>query len=142
MSLPSQCLVPPILSSILPPFLTLVTGPSATRRESAVWLSIKTEATSLQQMPGIIGVILEGLPDGKSPPEPTHFTLHIKRVAPGCLCCIGLLTLRVTLNRLLRDRPARLYISIADATHIDKIRALLSTSPYDEWLTLTDDIAT
>lgn len=132
MSLPSQIL----------PFLTLVTGPSSTKREGAIWLSIETEATSLQNTRGITGVILEGLPDGKSRPEPTDVTLQIKRVAPGCLCCIGLLTLRVTLNRLLRDRPGRLYISIADATHIDKIRALLCSSPYDEWLTLTNDIAT
>ena len=126
----------------MPPFLTLVTGPSSIKREGAIWLSIKTEATSLQNSQGITGVILEGLPNGKSRPEPADIMVQIKRVAPGCLCCIGLLTLRVTLNRLLRNNPGRLYISIADATHIDKIRTLLSSSLYDEWLTLTDDIAT
>ncbi|QRX83765.1 GTPase [Glaciimonas sp. PAMC28666] len=128
---------------LTPTVLTLVTGPSALKREEAIWLAIKSApATSLQHPQRIIGVILEGLPDGKSGSGPTDPNVHIKRVAPGCLCCVGLLTLRVTLNRLLRDYPALLYISIADATHVDQIRTILTSAPYDAWLTVSSNINT
>src|SRR5438552_14442356 len=117
----------------------LVTGASAHAREAAIWSAI--EAGSGSAAASLTGVILEGLPDGKSGPDPANPGLHIKRIAPGCFCCVGNLTLRVTLNRLLRSHPPRLYISIADTTHLDKIREFLSQAPYDDWLTLSDDIS-
>lgn len=120
--------------------VSLVTGAAAHAREAAIWSAIETDAKSAQFAHTITGVILEGLPDGKSGPDPENPTLQIKRIAPGCFCCIGNLTLRVTLNRLLRSHPPRLYISVADATHLDKIHEFLSQAPYDEWLTLSDDI--
>jgi hypothetical protein len=46
--------------------------------------------------------------------------------------------MQVTLNRLLRHPPARLYISVADATHLDAIRDFLTQPPYDKLLTLTE----
>ncbi|PUA17382.1 GTPase [Glaciimonas sp. PCH181] len=124
--------------------VTLVTGSSALVREAAIWSAIAADAASAQDSDKLavnkLAVILEGLPDGKSPPAPTHSQLHITRIAPGCFCCIGNLTLRVTLNRLLRTHPSRIYISIADITHLDKIHDFLSLSPYDTWLTLSDAI--
>ena len=61
------------------------------------------------------GAILADLAEHTSPPA----ALQLLRIAPGCLCCSGNLVLRVTLNRLLRHPPARLFISLADATHIE-----------------------
>ena len=119
--------------------VTLVTGSSALAREAAIWSAIAADVASAQHRDHI-AVILEGLPDGKSPPAPTHSQLHITRIAPGCFCCIGNLTLRVTLNRLLRTYPSRVYISIADITHLEKIHDFLSLPPYDTWLTLSDAI--
>jgi hypothetical protein len=112
---------------------TLVTGARAIDRERAI-------ASLLQ--PGVdTAVIIEGLADPNTPlasddgPRPT-----ILRIAPGCLCCAGNLVLRVTLNRLLRRPPARLFISLADATHVGQLRAILSAQPYDSLLSLYDDV--
>lgn len=136
-------LVNPI-KDLPPTLLTLVTGPSALKREEAIWWSIEIEAAaSLQYPQRMIAVILEGLlPDGKTKSCPTNININVKRVAPGCFCCVGLLTLRVTLNRLLRKHPDRLYVSIADATHVQQIRAILTSEPYDEWLTISNQIDT
>ena len=120
--------------------LTLVSGGCAAGREAAI-------AQALQ--PGQpAAVILEGLADGNAiladlaeqiSPSPS-FPLQLLRIAPGCLCCSGNLVLRVTLNRLLRHPPARLFISLADASHIEQLRTWLTASPYDALLALQADI--
>jgi hypothetical protein len=46
------------------------------------------------------------------------------------------LVLRVTLNRILRHPPARLFISLASAGHAGQLRQWLSQAPYDSLLTL------
>jgi G3E family GTPase len=107
---------------------TLVTGPSARSREAAI-------AQVLHQ-DGAAAVILEGLADANSPLCPSA-TLLISRIAPGCLCCTGNLVLRVTLNRLLRDPPRRLFISVARGEHLDQLRSWLQSPPYDQLLELT-----
>lgn len=87
-------------------------------------------------------LILEGLPNGTSPlaVNPDLPSVVIARVAPGCMCCIGNLTMRVTLNRILRKPPARLYIGLANAAHVERIRLFLTHTPYDSFLELTKDI--
>ena len=116
--------------------LTLVSGGRAADREAAIAHALRPgQATA---------VILEGLADGNSiladlaehPPSP----LQLLRIAPGCLCCSGNLVLRVTLNRLLRHPPAHLFISLADATHIEQLRTWLTASPYDVLLALQADL--
>jgi G3E family GTPase len=67
-------------------------------------------------------------------------TLHVHRVAPACLCCTGNLVLRVTLNRILRSRPDRLYIGVASTGHLDQLRSWLQQPPYDQLLELTPDL--
>jgi G3E family GTPase len=113
---------------------TLVTGASSAEREAAIAASLD------RQMP--TAVILEGLPDGKSelPCGSDEALLKVVRIAPGCICCTGSLTMRVTLNRVLRHPPQRLFISLANATHLPDIRKFLSTPPYDRLLMLTHDI--
>jgi hypothetical protein len=47
-------------------------------------------------------------------------------VAAGCLCCVGLVPLRVTLTRLLRTvRPRSLLLLVATDDHLPRLRALL-----------------
>jgi len=120
--------------------LTLVSGGSASAREAAIaTLLIPQHSTA---------VILEGLASGNSiladladaEPAGAPKTLQLLRIAPGCLCCSGNLVLRVTLNRLLRHPPAHLFISLADATHIEQLRSWLTASPYDAWLALEPDL--
>jgi hypothetical protein len=84
----------------VPALSTLVTGPSAQAREAAI-------AAALDAAPGKTAIILEGLAPGSSPLDSLSDHLDPARIAPGCLCCAGNLVLRVTLNRLLRQRPER-----------------------------------
>lgn len=115
----------------------LVTGPRAGAREAAI-------AAHLPQGMAAV-IILEGLSDGSStlafdPPHPGAPVPQVLRIAPGCLHCSGNLILRVTLNRVLRHPPARLYISLASAEHLDLLRAWLSAPPYGALLELQDDL--
>ncbi|HWW69438.1 MAG TPA: GTPase [Duganella sp.] len=94
-------------------------------------------------------IILEGLSDGGSAlafdpadgPVGVAPIPQVLRIAPGCLHCSGNLVLRVTLNRVLRHPPARLYISLATAEHLELLRAWLSEPPYGDLLDLQSDIA-
>jgi hypothetical protein len=113
---------------------TLVIGASAAVREAAIAAALPPGVPS--------AVILEGLPDGKSMsalPDAAALQQFI-RIAPGCICCTGSLTMRVTLNRVLRQKPQRLFISLADARHLAEIRHFLCTSPYERLLMLTEDM--
>jgi hypothetical protein len=123
-------------SSLRHPIPTvLVTGPSAAAREAAIAGAI----SSATPRDDAVAIILEGLPDG-SPVLEASDQILISRIAPGCLCCAGNLVMRVTLNRLLRQRPARLYIGVAGTAHLDQLRSWLSSAPYDQLLALMPDL--
>jgi len=115
---------------------TLVTGASAQARERAVAAELSDPQQKLSS-----AVILEGLASGSSPLDGLESSgVLIARIAPGCLCCTGNLVLRVTLNRLLRQRPERLFIGVAGSEHLDQLRSWLLAEPYDQLLRLTDDL--
>jgi hypothetical protein len=119
----------------------LVTGSRAGEREAAIAARLETGVSCV--------AILEGLSDGGSAlafdgadgPIPYDPAPQVLRIAPGCLHCSGNLILRVTLNRVLRHPPARLYISLASAEHLELLRSWLSEAPYGELLDLQSDIA-
>jgi hypothetical protein len=117
---------------------SLVTGASARAREQLIAAQL---SPGLPGAPGCVAVLLEGLPDGTSIISPSSSVL-IERIAPGCLCCTGNLVLRVTLNRLLRRRPERLYLGLAATAHLDQLRSWLQQPPYDQLLELTPDLCT
>jgi len=111
---------------------TLVTGATVGAREAAIAAALP---------PGQrVALILEGLSDGRSPLVASS-SLAVHRVAPACLCCTGNLVLRVTLNRILRHRPDRLFIGVANEDHLDQLRSWLQQPPYDQLLKLTPDLA-
>jgi hypothetical protein len=57
------------------------------------------------------------------PPE-----VALERLAGGCVCCIGLLPLQVTLTRLLRSRrPASILLLLSDASHLERVHALVAS---------------
>jgi hypothetical protein len=125
-------MIPPLARVIT----TIVTGSTAAVREALVGASLA---------PGQRGAaILEGLPDGRTPVSGLSLdhtdNLVLHRVAPACLCCTGNLVLRVTLNRILRLRPDRLWIGVASPDHLDQLRSWLQTPPYDQLLELTPDL--
>ncbi|MES2739574.1 MAG: GTPase [Pseudomonadota bacterium] len=114
--------------------VTLVTGGRANAREALI-------AAALEQAPDS-AVILEGLADGAGALarwQAAPGGVRIVRIAPGCLCCAGNMILRVTLNRLLRQPPARLFISLADASHVAQLRLWLAGAPYAALLRLGPD---
>jgi G3E family GTPase len=113
---------------------TLVTGPRAVDRERAIAMAIE---------PGLpTAIILEGIASGSSHLDALaeNPQIQLVRIAPGCMCCTGNLTLRVTLNRILRHPPHRLLIGLATDTHIAQIRKFLTDPPYDVLLTISDTL--
>jgi len=129
----------------------LVTGARAGAREAAIAARLGSDAIDRSgrgvELPTVI--ILEGLSDGGSAlafdpadgPVGVAPVPKVLRIAPGCLHCSGNLVLRVTLNRVLRHPPARLYISLATAEHLELLRAWLCEPPYGDLLDLQSDIA-
>lgn len=118
---------------------TLVTGATSRLRENLIASELAKSA-----FPGSdTALLLEGLPDGA--PGSLDALLpnlaYVTRLSSGCMCCIGRLPLQVTLNRMLRRAPARLYISLADAAHVSQLRAFLSQPAYRSHLELTADLA-
>lgn len=109
---------------------TLVLGSNNASRELAIEKRLEPNIRTAVLLEGIPGVT--ALQSGED--------LDIVRMVAGCPCCDGNLTLRVMLNRMLRKRPARLYIGVATADHVEQLRAFLGTPPYDTLLTLTQDI--
>jgi hypothetical protein len=50
----------------------------------------------------------------------------LARLAPGCVCCVGQVPLRVTLTRTVRaHRPDRVLLLLATPDHLPRVRALL-----------------
>ena len=110
----------------------LVTGAGAAQREEAIAALL---ATPLSSSGAFSAVILEGLASGSSP-IPETSSVRLVRLAVGCPCCAGNLVLRVTLNRLLRQGPERLFIGLASGEHLDQLRSWLQQPPYDQLLAL------
>ncbi len=129
------------------PIVHLVLAATAGAREAAIANAILANpqpallAGQSEQGPGH-AILLEGLPDGSGQLETlcAQYQLPLSRIAPGCLCCAGQVIMRVTVNRLLRQRPRHLYIGLATATHQDQLRAILHSSPYDGSLVLGEDV--
>jgi hypothetical protein len=117
---------------------TLVTGPGAAARERAIAARLRQPDAAASS--GMQAVILEGIASGNSPLDTLPPNAQLARIASGCLCCTGNLVLRVTLNRMLRQRPERLFIGVADSEHLDQLRSWLQSEPYDQLLTLTADL--
>jgi G3E family GTPase len=111
---------------------TLVVGATPAVREAAIAASLIPDTQT--------AIILEGLPDANSPLNAASTRLRIARIAPGCICCTGNLTMRVTLDRMIRSKPEKLYIGLTTSSHLAQVRAFLSTPPYDKLLALTKDL--
>lgn len=117
---------------------SLVMGGRAKDREAVIFSNIDRKIKT--------SIILEGLPDGHSELDilashsQSNPFLTISRIAPGCMCCVSNMIMRVHLNRILRTKPVRLYISVANSAHIEQLRFFLRQTPYDGLISLTDDI--
>ncbi len=86
-----------------------------------------------------ITLILEGIPPvvtGVGPQELSarpDISIHV--LAPGCMCCIGNLAMRVTLARVLRlEQPRHLILAMIDESHRNSLVKLMKAPPYDTLL--------
>ncbi len=119
--------------------VTLVHGGSADAREAA----IAAHASRLTIDGSERGAaIVEGLAGGSDALQELQASAVMKviRVAPGCPCCTGNLTMRTTLNRVLRDKPAVLFLAIADASHSAGVRKFLQDPLYRQHLELGSEL--
>ena len=118
-----------------PTTLTLVVGANALARETAISARLESSTTIANA-----AVIAEGSCEHSPLEAGGRFPhLQIMRIAPGCPCCSGNLVMRVTLNRVLRQSPDTLFISLADSAHLMQIRQFLSQEPYAQFLSLTKE---
>ncbi len=114
--------------------LTLVSGGSYAQREAAIaasLLKLRDDET--------IAVVLEGLPDGNNVLSEGIF-LRVHRIAPGCMCCIGNLAMRVTLNRIFRLSPNYLFVSLSGAEHLERVILFLQQPAYVNLLQLDQNL--
>ena len=108
----------------------LVYGGDGTSREAAIAHHLSPEVNTV--------VILEGI--ASHPRLQSDGSLQVIRIAPGCPCCTGKLTMSVTLNRVLRNPPATLFLSLADASHKETVRSFLQQAQYCARLELGSDL--
>lgn len=113
--------------------LVLIAGGSYCEREA--WIATAVLQMDILQAPSKYGVLLEGLPSGQMPLQTDH-QLVIERIAPGCFCCIGQLVMRVTLNRMIRQKFDSLFIAINDPEHLANLQSLLASPAYSSHLIL------
>ncbi len=114
--------------------VTVVHGGSGTTRERFIAGRLAADKRSVAIIEGLAGDgALDNLPDPSTKPT-------VVRIAPGCPCCTGKLTMRVTLNRLLRDDPAQLFISLAADAHLSGVINFLQEDQYRERLTLLEPV--
>jgi hypothetical protein len=98
----------------------LVHGGDAAAREQAIASEIPAGLK--------VAVLLEGL--SATDVLPATDAITVIRIAPGCPCCTGNLTMRVTLNRLLREPPAILFLSLANSSHLGSVKSFLQEEQY------------
>jgi len=112
---------------------TLVVGASAVEREQAIAEAL---AGNPDPSPLKVGVLLEGLSTGGVALVPDEHLL-INRIASGCLCCSNNMIMRIYLNRLIQQKPQRLFLSLSNDAHLEQINLFLGSSGYEHVLELT-----
>lgn len=113
--------------------VSLVTGGSRNDRERAIAAAVPAGE--------YCAAIIEGLASDDSPLDAlASESIEVVRVAPGCPCCSGNLTVRVTLNRLLRRAPRHIYLSLSSSAHRAEILTFLQEPQYQARLTIGPDI--
>lgn len=111
---------------------TLVIGGTGPQRFAAITARIQPDEPT--------AVILEGLSGIPAPTDCHHALLSITTIAVSCPCCDNGLIMRVTLTRMVQRRPARLFISLADRTHLAHMQRFLGAPPFCSRLTLTEPL--
>ena len=71
-----------------------------------------------------LGIIAEGAFFELKVPSP----VPLERLAAGCVCCVGMVPLNVTLTRMLRlHRPDSVLLLMTNADHLERMRGLVTS---------------
>lgn len=99
----------------------LAGGDRATQRAMIdTWLAARPASDCWAVLTG------SGWLDQESVPARGRAGVVIRRLPPGCACCIGNISFKVALSRLLREvRPDHLIIILAPNDHLDQVLAML-----------------
>jgi hypothetical protein len=108
--------------------LRLVYGANQSQREHAIQTQINPTLFTM--------ALLEGGAMGNT----TLDSLASIKVVPGCPCCSGNLTMRVMLNRALKEKPDLVFLSLANPLHLTAIRDFLQEDQYSGRLDLGFDL--
>jgi G3E family GTPase len=109
---------------------TLVVGARAADRELAIANTLANDTISERLKSA---VLLEGLPDGKTLLV-SDDSLIVVRIAAGCLCCSNNMIMRTYLDRLIRQKPQQLFLSLSTDTHLEQIKQFLTAPTYENVL--------
>jgi G3E family GTPase len=98
--------------------VVLLVGGKLRQGYSAALVLAQAAAVNGQQ-----AVIVEGGPGNLIAPA----GVELVQLAPGCVCCVGQLPLRVTVARMLRlVKPVRLWIEVTTGEHLPELRRQLN----------------
>jgi hypothetical protein len=111
--------------------LRLVYGANQSVREQAIKTQVNPELFTI--------ALLEGMAFNHASLDPLE-SLKVVRMAPGCPCCTGKLTMRVMLNRALKEKPDHLFLSLANSAHLVSVRDFLQEDQYCGRLELGVDL--
>jgi G3E family GTPase len=64
--------------------------------------------------------------EGSFTPLEVPDEVAVTRLAAGCVCCVGLIPLRVTLARLIRAGRSDLLLLLASGAHLPLVRSMLT----------------
>ena len=111
--------------------LRLVYGANQSEREHAIKTHINPRLFTMALLEG--GAL-------ENTPLNSVALLKVVRMAPGCPCCSGNLTMRVMLNRALKEKPDLVFLSLANSLHLTSIRDFLQEDQYSGRLDLGVDL--
>ena len=111
--------------------LRLVYGANQSQREHAIKSQINPTLFTM--------ALLEGGAVSNAPLD-SLASIKVVRMAPGCPCCSGNLTMRVMLNRALKEKPDLVFLSLANPLHLTAIRDFLQEDQYSGRLDLGFDL--
>lgn len=111
--------------------LRLVYGANQTVREHAIKTQVNPQLFTI--------ALLEGMAVNHASLDPQE-SLKVVRMAPGCPCCTGKLTMRVMLNRALKEKPEQIFLSLTNSAHLTAIRDFLQEDQYCGRLNLGIDL--
>ncbi len=114
--------------------VSLVFGGTATSRHEAIAARVSEDKKTAAIIEGIAGT---GALDSMLP---SSNNLQLVHLAPGCPCCTGQLVMRVTLNRLLRQHPDQIYLSLANTEHLTGVINFLQEDQYRERLKIGEAV--